>query len=122
MKRADYRERKGGFQIDRGKYVRLIRGLKTPAAGNVLMTGQFLVKIPSGISQVECRFVRVYEDGKRDGTGDQDLCVMHKSNGQAFQWTWSHPVKSGPFVVDVELRVPGKGKADVQYAMGKTHY
>lgn len=120
MKRADYKERKGGFEIARGKWVKLIRGMDVGGA-NILMTGQFLLKVPDDVDTVEARFVRVYPGGKRDGTGDVDLYVGHRA-GRDFQHTWSHPIKKGGFTVDVELKVPGTGNADMRYAMGKVHY
>lgn len=128
MKRSAYKERKGGFEVSRGKYVRVIKGMSTPGTTQyLLMTGQFLLKVPKGVDTIEARFVRVYAPsekypkGKRDGTGDVDLYVGHRQ-GQDFQWTWSHPIKGGPFKVDLEIRIPGSGKANIRYTMGKVHY
>ena len=86
--RRDYYEKRGhGFTIPRGRYVPVIKNMKTPARGYLLMTGQFLIKVPQGVDTVEARFVRVYPGGKRDGTGDVDLFVGHREGG-GFQWTW----------------------------------
>lgn len=121
MRRTAYKERKGGFSIPRGRYVPVIKGMKTPGGGYLLATGQFLIKVPKGVDTVEARFVRVYPGGKRDGTGDIDLYVGHRQ-GQDVQWTWSHPIKTGNFKVDVELRVPGSGDCEARYVFGKVHH
>lgn len=121
MKRSAYKARTGGFTVDRGSWQRVLTGLRTPARGYLLMTGQLLVKVPDDVDTVELRFVRVYPGGKRDGTGDVDCYVGHRS-GRDWQWTWSHPVKAGRFTVDVELRVPGSGRVELRYAYGKVHH
>lgn len=119
MRRSAYKKRGGGFTVPRGRYAVVVGDLATPRRGYLLMTGQLLVHVPDDVHRVEARFVRVYRSGKRDGTGDIDVLV---TPGEPFQWTWSHPIASGPFRVDVELRVPGSGTAELRYAMGKVHY
>lgn len=121
MKRSDFKKRTGGFAIRRGSWQRVLTGLRTPDKGNILMQGQFLLRVPKRVDTVEVRFVRVYPGGKRDGTGDVDVFVGHR-RGKDFQWTWQHGIATGDFTVDVEVRVPGKGKATMRYVYGKVFH
>lgn len=98
----------------RGKWVRVATGATTGSGGHILMQGQFNVDIPAGVNYLVVRFVRVYPNGKRDGTGDCHLYVGHRK-GKTFQHTWQHGVQNFGGKVDVEMWMPGTGKFNVRY-------
>ena len=108
---------KGNRRFSRGKWQKIITGLATSGpAEDTLMLAQFRLKDYGTARGMHVRFVRVYEDGNRDGTGDGWFAMPAGS----FVMSHQHWVKGGPFTVDVEVRVPGSGKFTVAYSYGKT--
>ena len=104
-------------KFPRGSWQRIITGLDPDGAAEAMMTGQFRLR-PLDAPGCYVRFVRVYKDGRRDGTGDA-----------WYQWpptgglpvTHRHTIGGGRFTVDVEVKVPGTGEFVVWYAYGKIH-
>ena len=108
--------------LPRGKWVELTdRTLPTGKGPDTKILGQFRLLVPDDATRLDIRFVRVFPDGKRDGTGDQahDLAPFR---GQTFPWTWSHSVANkGGFRWAMEAKVAGDGSATWLYRYAKSY-
>lgn len=107
--------------LPRGKWVELTeKPLPTGKGPDTKILGQFRLQVPDDATRLDIRFVRLFPDGRRDGTGDQahDLAPFR---GQTFPWTWSHSVANGNFRWVVEAKVAGEGTATWLYRYAKSY-
>ena len=120
LKRIDYKpynkaNGKANRKIDRGKWQKIATGMKSGGKGTQnLMQGQFLLR-PT-VPGAYVRFVRV-NGSKRDGTGDAWFPASASKN---LPMSHQHIVAGGDHTWDLEIKVPGSGKATVAYVYAKS--
>lgn len=112
---------KANVDLPRGRWVELTeKTLPTGKGPDTKIQGQFRLRVPADATRLDVRFVRVFPDGKRDGTGDQAIDLT-PFRGESFPWTWNHSVANGNFRWAMEAKVAGAGNATWAYRFAKSY-